>query len=250
MKLAYFTTKLQRKVPELLIYFWIIKILTTGMGETTSDFFVRQIDPVVAVAIGVVGLVLALALQLYVHRYIAWVYWLAVTMVAITGTMVADVLHIGLGIPYLVSTIFFAICLIIIFAIWFRVEKTFSIHSITTRRRELFYWATVMATFALGTAAGDMTATTLQLGYFNSGILFAILFFIPLIAWKLGFDEVFAFWFAYIITRPLGASFADWIGRPVILHGLGFGTGQISIILAILIILLVGYLSITKKDIR
>ena len=250
MKLAYFTTKLQRKVPELLIYFWIIKILTTGMGETTSDFFVRQIDPVVAVAIGVVGLVLALALQLYVHRYIAWVYWLAVTMVAITGTMLADVLHIGLGIPYLVSTIFFAICLIIIFAIWFRVEKTFSIHSITTRRRELFYWATVMATFALGTAAGDMTATTLQLGYFNSGILFAILFFIPLIAWKLGFNEVFAFWFAYIITRPLGASFADWIGRPVILHGLGFGTGQISIVLAILIILLVGYLSITKKDIH
>jgi len=250
MKLAYFTTKLQRKVPELLIYFWIIKILTTGMGETTSDFFVRQIDPVVAVAIGVVGLVLALALQLYVHRYIAWVYWLAVTMVAITGTMLADVLHIGLGIPYLVSTIFFAICLIIIFAIWFRVEKTFSIHSITTRRRELFYWATVMATFALGTAAGDMTATTLQLGYFNSGILFAILFFIPLIAWKLGFNEVFAFWFAYIITRPLGASFADWIGRPVILHGLGFGTGQISIVLVILIILLVGYLSITKKDIH
>ncbi|MGI8420391.1 MAG: COG4705 family protein [Candidatus Levyibacteriota bacterium] len=242
---------LMRKVPEVTIYFWIIKLLTTGMGETTSDFLVRKIDPVIAVVLGAIALAVALILQFRAKKYITWIYWLAVAMVAIFGTMVADVLHIGLGIPYLVSSIFFAIALAIIFFTWYKFEGTLSIHSITTHRREFFYWATVMATFALGTAAGDMTATTLQLGYFDSGILFALLFALPAIAyWKFGMNEIFTFWFAYIITRPLGASFADWIGRPTNLSGVGFGTGQISLVLAILISILVIYLSITRKDSR
>lgn len=140
-----------RKVPEVTVYFWIIKLLTTGMGETTSDYLVRQLNPILAVALGGIGLAVALVLQFLVRRYIAGVYWLAVVMVAIFGTMAADVLHVGLGIPYLVSTAGFTVALAIIFVAWYLSEKTLSIHSIYTRRRELFYWATAMATFALGT---------------------------------------------------------------------------------------------------
>jgi uncharacterized membrane-anchored protein len=170
-------------------------------------------------------------------------------MVAIFGTMAADVLHIGLGIPYVVSTLFFAITLAIIFTAWYKTEKTLSIHSINTTRRELFYWATVITTFALGTAAGDMSAITLHLGYVSSGILFSILIAIPAIAFfKFGMNEVFTFWFAYILTRPLGASFADWVGKPQDLSGLGVGTGIVSIALTILIISFVSYLSVTQKN--
>ncbi len=238
-----------RKVPEVTVYFWIIKLLTTGMGETTSDYLVRQLNPILAVAIGGIGLAVALVLQFLVRRYIAGVYWLAVVMVAIFGTMAADVLHVGLGIPYLVSTAFFTIALAVIFVVWYLSEKTLSIHSIYTRRRELFYWATVVATFALGTATGDMTATTLGLGYFSSGVLFAGLIAVPALGyWLFGLNEILAFWFAYIVTRPLGASFADWMGRPRSLGGLGLGTGQVSLGLAILIIVLVGYLTVTRKD--
>ncbi len=239
-----------RKVPEITIYFWIIKLLTTAMGESTSDYLVQAINPVVAVAFGAIGLVIVLLLQLWVRRYIAWIYWLTVTMVAIFGTMAADVLHVGLGIPYIVSTIFFMIVLTIIFFVWYKREKTLSIHSIANRRREIFYWAAVLATFALGTAAGDLTASTLNLGYLSSGILFAILFILPAIAyWRLGLNEIFVFWFAYIVTRPLGASFADWFGKPI-LGGLGYGDKKVSTILTILIIVFVAYLSITRKDIK
>src|SRR5579859_3210721 len=211
-----------RKVPELTVYFWVVKLLTTAMGESTSDAMVHHLDPVVAVAIGGLGLAAALILQLAVRRYVAWIYWLAVVMVAVFGTMAADVLHIGFGIPYLVSTAFFMVVLAIIFAVWYASEKTLSIHSISTRRRELFYWATVIATFALGTAAGDMTATTLNLGYFYSGILFAVLIALPALGYGLlGLNEIPAFWFAYIVTRPLGASFADWFGKPQSAGGFG-----------------------------
>ena len=165
-----------RKVPEVTIYFWIVKLLSTAMGESTSDYLVYHINPYIAVALGGIGLVASLVLQLLVRRYIPWIYWLAVVMVAIFGTMTADVMHVVLGIPYYVSTLFFAVMLAVIFVVWYRSEKTLSIHSITTPRRELFYWATVIATFALGTAAGDLTASTFELGYFASGVLFAVLF--------------------------------------------------------------------------
>lgn len=240
-----------RKVPEVTIFFWIIKLLTTAMGETTSDFFVHRFDPVIVVILAGIGFGAVLILQLLVRRYVAWIYWLAVTMVAIFGTMAADVMHIVLGIPYLVSTTFFSVVLAVIFLVWYKSEKTLSIHSINTRRREIFYWVTVMATFALGTAAGDMTAITLHLGYFASGILFAVLFAVPVLAYrKLGMSEVFAFWFAYIMTRPFGASFADWFGRPPSLSGLGLGTGNVSLILTILITCFVAYLTVTRKDIK
>jgi uncharacterized membrane-anchored protein len=162
--------------------------------------------------------------------------------------MAADVLHVGLGIPYLVSTAFFMVALATILAVWYASEKTLSIHSIHTRRRELFYWATVMATFALGTAAGDMTATTLHLGYFASGLMFTVLIAVPALAhWRFGMNAIFAFWFAYIVTRPIGASFADWMGVAHSRSGLGWGTGPVSLVLAVLILICVGYLTMTHQ---
>jgi uncharacterized membrane-anchored protein len=242
--------RMLRKVPEITVYFWIIKLLTTAMGEVTSDFFVYKYNPYVVVSLGGIGLAAALVLQLLVPRYVPWIYWLAVVMVAIFGTMAADVVHIELGIPYLVSTVFFAVALAVIFATWYTSEKTLSIHSIDTRRRELFYWATVLATFALGTATGDMTAITLGLGYFSSGVLFAVVFAIPGLAyWRLGLNGIFAFWLAYVLTRPLGASFADWVGKSRAAGGRGLGTGWVSLALTLVIACFVGYLTVTRKDV-
>ena len=239
-----------RKVPEILVYFWIIKVLTTALGESTSDYLVYHINPYIAVAIGGIGLAAALALQLLVRRYVAWIYWLAVLMVAVFGTMAADVLHIVLKIPYAVSTAALAIALAVVFLIWYGSEKTLSIHTIYTRRRELFYWATVMVTFALGTAAGDMAALTLGLGFFSAGVLFAVAIAIPALGlWRFGLNAILAFWFAYIVTRPLGASFADWFGKSHSVRGLDLGDGPVSLVLALLIIGFVGYLTVTRKDI-
>jgi uncharacterized membrane-anchored protein len=238
-----------KKLPEVTFFFWVIKLLTTGMGETTSDYLAHQMNPILAVALGGSGLVIALSMQFLVRKYIPWVYWLAITMVAIFGTMAADAIHVGLGISYLISTVGFSAVLSIIFAVWYTSEKTLSIDHIYTFRRELFYWATVLATFALGTAAGDMTASTLGLGYFTSGLLFALLFALPVIAyWRSEFDKVGAFWLAYILTRPLGASFADWIGKDRDLGGVGFGTGPISLVLAILIFGFVAYITFSNKN--
>lgn len=240
-----------RKVPEITIIFWVVKLLTTAMGEATSDYLVFRINSYVAVGLGFIALVVALWLQFAVRRYIPWIYWLAVAMVAVFGTMAADVLHIQFGIPYVVTTSFFAIILAVVFIVWQKSEKTLSIHNITTRRRELFYWATVLATFALGTAAGDMTATTLGLGYFSSGLLFTGLIAIPALGyWLFGLGEVAAFWAAYVLTRPIGASFADWLGKPKSVGGLGLGDGFVSLVLAVLIICFVGYMSFNRKAIK
>ncbi|WP_042384186.1 COG4705 family protein [Streptacidiphilus melanogenes] len=238
------------KVPEVTVFFWVVKVLTTGMGETTSDFLVKTFNPFLVVPAAGVVLAVSLAVQLFAKRYNAAVYWFAVVMVSVFGTMAADVLHVQLGIPYIVSTGFFAVVLAAILGLWYATEKTLSIHSITTRRRELFYWATVLTTFALGTATGDMTASTLKLGYFSSGVLFAVLIAIPTVGhWKLGLNAIFAFWFAYIVTRPLGASFADWMGVSHSRGGLDWGTGPVSLVLAAVIAVLVGYLAVSRKDV-
>lgn len=244
-----FTRHTLRKVPEITLIFWIAKLLTTAVGESTSDYLVFKINPYIAVTLGAIGLVIALILQFSVPKYIPWVYWLTVTMVAIFGTMAADVLHIQLGIPYILSTIFFAIVLAIVFIVWQKSEKTLSIHSINSRRRELFYWAAILATFALGTAAGDMTAITLGLGYFSSGLLFAALIAIPAFGyWFVGLNEIAAFWAAYILTRPIGASFADWTGKSKAVGGLALGDGLVSLVLVILIICFVSYMSFKSKE--
>jgi uncharacterized membrane-anchored protein len=247
----YLTRRTWRKVPQVTIFFWIIKVLTTAMGEATSDYSVHRVDPVLAVALGTVGLVAALVLQLKARRYIAPAYWLAVVMVAIVGTMAADVMHIVVGVPYAVSTAGFAVALAIVFAAWHRTEGTLSIHSIFTLRRELFYWATIMVTFALGTAAGDLTAYTLRLGFLSSGLLFAGVMAIPVLAHRFTrLNDVLVFWFAYIFTRPLGASFADWMGVPGHLGGLNWGRGTVSVGLTILIVTLVGYVTLSRVDVE
>ena len=237
------------KVPEVTLIFWVTKILTTGMGETTSDFLNQKFDPQITVVLS--GLVLAAAIwvQFKATRYSAWIYWAAVVMVSVFGTMCADVLHVGFGIPYAVSTAFFAVALVAILVLWYRVEGTLSIHSITTPRRELFYWLTVVTTFALGTAAGDLTATTMNLGYFSSGVVFAVLFALPAVAYKFGLNGIVAFWFAYVVTRPFGASFADWMGVSAKRGGLDWGTGPVSLVLLGIIVVLVGVLAVTKMDV-
>lgn len=241
--------RIGRKVPELTIYFWIVKVLTTAMGEATSDFSVHQIDPVYAVCMGAVAFAIVLGLQLAAVIYFPVLYWAAVVMVAVFGTMCADVLHIRFGVAYQDSAALFAVVLIVVFVAWYLSERTLSIHTIDNRRRELFYWATVLATFALGTAVGDMTATTFHLGYFSSGLLFAGVIAVPAVGYAaFGLNEVFAFWFAYIITRPLGASFADWMGVPRNLGGLDLGRGTVSLMLTGLIAIFVGYLTVSEVD--
>ncbi len=237
------------KVPKVTLAFWVIKICTTAMGEATSDYMVKAIDPVIAVLIGGVGLVAALALQLSVRKYVAWIYWLAAVMVSVTGTMAADILHVGLGVPYYASTMGFAIVLAAVFAWWFASEKTLSIHSIYTRKRELFYWAAIMATFALGTASGDLMAFSFHLGYLQSAILFAVAFAIPgFVYFWLRAYGVLTFWCAYVLTRPLGASFADWFGKPVAYGGRGYGDGTVAIVLTAVIVVLVGLVSLRGGD--
>jgi uncharacterized membrane-anchored protein len=236
------------RVPEVTALFWVIKVLTTGMGETTSDFLNHRFSPYLVVSVAFFIFAASLLWQFSQRRYVVGVYWFAVTMVSVFGTMAADVLHVGLGIPYIVSTIFYSIVLTVIFVVWYALEKTLSIHSITTFRREFFYWATVTATFAFGTAAGDLTATTLKLGYFGSGVMFAIIIAIPAIAHRaFRMNAILAFWFAYVTTRPLGASFADWLGVPPKRHGLNLGTGSVSVVLALIIAALVTYLAIGTR---
>jgi uncharacterized membrane-anchored protein len=237
------------KVPEIALIFWVLKLLTTGMGEAMSDFLGQKSVPLAAF-IGLFGLALALWLQLRQSQYRAPYYWFAVMMVAIFGTMAADGIHDGAGIGYPITTPLFAVVTAMIFAWWYRSEGTLSIHSITTRRRELFYWAAVLATFALGTAAGDLTALALNLGFLASIWVFAALIAVPAIGWwRFGMNPIVAFWFAYIVTRPLGASFADFFSKPTN-GGLGAGDGAVSAIALVIFAALVAYVTVTKCDVQ
>lgn len=237
------------KVPEITLIFWVLKLLTTGMGEAMSDFLGQHSVPI-AGAIGIFGLWFALWLQLRQREYRAPIYWFAVMMVAIFGTMAADGIHDGASIPYAVTTPLFALVVAAIFFLWYRSEGTLSIHSITTRRRESYYWAAVLATFALGTAAGDLTALSLNLGFWPSVLLFASVISIPAVGWRrFGMNPIVAFWFAYIVTRPLGASFADGFSK----HengGLGLGDGTVSAIALIVFVGLVAYVTATRLDVQ
>jgi uncharacterized membrane-anchored protein len=237
-------TPVLSRVPEITVAFWIAKALSTALGESTSDFLVHRVGPYGAVLIGGAALLAGLGWQFSVGRYMAWSYWFAVVMVAISGTLAADAVHVGLGVPYIVSTVFYGLVLAAVFVAWHRTEGTLSIHSIYTRRRELFYWATVLATFALGTAAGDMTATTFGWGYLASGLVFAGVLAVPAIAYATtNVNRIFLFWFAYVFTRPFGASFADYFGKSKALHGLGLGDGPVSFVLAALMVAVVVHLA-------
>ncbi|WP_433454256.1 COG4705 family protein [Streptomyces sp. CA-142005] len=238
------------KVPEVTVYFWIIKVLTTGMGETASDFLAHLLGPIPAVGLGGLAFAASLVLQFAVRRYVAWIYWTAVVMVSVFGTMAADVLHVGLGVPYTLSTPLFLIALTAVFVLWYASERTLSIHSVRTRRRESFYWAAVLATFALGTAAGDLTAT-IGLGYLGSVVLFAVAICVPPVAHRTRLlGAVTAFWTAYVITRPLGAFLADWMALPGTRGGLCWGLGPVTLSWTVAVLALVGYLAASRQDVR
>jgi uncharacterized membrane-anchored protein len=245
-----FPEPLAAKVPEITFLFWVIKILTTCGGEAVSDYLAlgnRQIGAVVEIGL----MVIALIWQFRTRRYTAAAYWFLAYAIAIFGTGVSDALHLFVGVPYAGTTLLWAVVLTLVFWLWYRSEGTLSIHSILTRRRETYYWAVVFATFALGTALGDFTASVLGLGYLASGIMFFFIILIPAVAWsRFGLNPIAAFWFAYVVTRPLGASFADYFGRPPSLSGIGFGSGRLAVIVAVIVAILVGYLAVIRRDIQ
>ncbi len=239
------------RVAEVTATFWLIKGLSTALGESLSDYLVFAINPVVAVLLGFAGFVVALALQLSRGRYRPWAYWLAVVMVGVFGTMAADVVHVVLRVPYLVSSIGYAVALAAVFLVWWLMEGTLSMHAVTSWRREMFYWAAVAATFATGTAVGDLTAITLHLGYAGSIVLFVAAICIPAAGYRwFRWNPTAAFWIAYVLTRPLGASIADWTGKPSAVGGLGWGEAVMSLVFAIAIIAFVAQLGRPDIDDR
>jgi uncharacterized membrane-anchored protein len=235
------------KVPQITVMFWLVKVLTTGTGEAASDYLAAH-NLVIAAGLGLIGLAVGLALQLRMRRYVPWAYWLAVSMVAVFGTMAADAVHVVLGIPYPVTSAGYAAAVGVVFWAWYRSERTLDIHSIVTRRREAFYWVAVLATFALGTAVGDLSAITLNLGYLPSAVLYGVLIAVPAFGWwRLRWNPVAAFWAAYVLTRPLGASIADWVGKPADRSGLGLGDGPVTVASSILIVALVAWLTLSAR---
>jgi uncharacterized membrane-anchored protein len=245
-----FPAPLAAKVPEVILLFWVVKILTTAGGEATSDYL-KTYGNFKGGGAEVLVILVGLVLQFATRRYRAFAYWFLAFAIAITGTGVADFLHLDVHIPYAGTTLLWAVILAAIFWLWQRSEGTLSIHSITTQRREAFYWATVFATFALGTALGDFTASSLNLGYLTSGILFGIVIMIPALArWQLGLNGIAAFWMSYVVTRPLGASFADYLSKPRSLSGINFGDGPTAIVFAVAVFVLVSYLALERPDIQ
>lgn len=237
------------KVPEVFVLFWVVKLLTTGIGEAGADHLGTVSIPLAA-AVGIGGFLVALWLQLRAERYHPVRYWTTVLTVALFGTMVADGPHVALGTPYYVDSLIYLGLLGGLLAWWRASEGTLSVHSITTARRERFYWGTVLLTFGLGTALGDTTAINLGLGFSWSILLFGALILVPLGLWRAGLDATLAFWASYVLTRPLGASIADWLGKPPAGGGIGWGDGTVFGAGLALFALLVGYLTITHSDVE
>ena len=240
---------LAAKVPEITAMFWVIKISTTAAGEAISDMFVN--NKLLGVVVEVSAFCVALVLQFASRRYAAIPYWFLALAIATAGTGVADTMHLVLGMPYAVTTLFWLVALAVVFFAWDRGEHTLDIHSITTNRREKFYWAVVFATFCLGTAVGDFAATTLGLGYLSSAILFSVVILIPWGGWRfLKWNAIFSFWFAYVITRPVGASFADYFSKGHRISGAGFGDWQTALVLTCVVVVLVAYTARARYDIQ
>lgn len=245
--------QLLSKVPEVTIWFWIIKVLATTVGETFADYLNETLGWGLSKTTYVMGalLILALIVQFVVRRYVPVVYWLAVVLLSIVGTLITDNLTDGHGVPLTTTTVIFAAALIAVFAIWWLSERTLSIHSIITRRREAFYWLAILFTFALGTAAGDLISERLALGYFPTLLVFvAAIAAVAVLHYGLKVNAVLTFWLAYILTRPLGASIGDWLSQPTGDTGLGLGTTVTSFIFLGVIVIVVAYLTITRKDLE
>jgi uncharacterized membrane-anchored protein len=240
---------LAAKVPEVTALFWVIKLSTTAAGEAISDMFVN--NKKVGVVVEVSMFAVALVLQFASRRYTAIPYWFLALAIATAGTGVADTMHLVLGMPYALTTVFWMVALAVIFLWWNRSEHTLDIHSITTNRREKFYWAVVFATFCLGTAVGDFVASTLGLGYLSSFFLFTGVILVPWLGWKfLGWNSIFSFWFAYVITRPVGASFADYLSKGHSVSGANFGDWQAALLLTCVVAGLVAYTAKVRYDIQ
>ncbi len=237
------------KVPEVFLLFWIVKLLTTGIGESGADFLGTVSIPLAA-AVGIGGFFVALWVQLRADSYRPVRYWVTVLMVALFGTMIADGPHVALGTPYYVDSVIYLVLLCGLLTWWHRSEGTLSVHSITTARRERFYWGTVLLTFGLGTAVGDTTAINMGLGFDWSIVLFGVLILIPFGLWRMGLNATIAFWASYVLTRPLGASVADWLGKKPTAGGLGWGDGTVTALGLALFAGLVLYLEVTHADVE
>ncbi len=243
---------LLNKVPEITVFFWVIKILCTTVGETGADFLNTNLNLGLDGVTAIIGAMLGVTLifQFKSKKYIPGIYWLAVVLISIVGTLITDNLTDKLGIPLLNTTIIFTIMLSIVFAAWYKKEKTLSIHSIITSKREAFYWLAILFTFALGTAAGDLLAETINLGYMLSAIIFAgLIASVAISHFVFKVNTILAFWIAYILTRPLGASIGDYLSQDLDNGGLGLGTVITSVIFLATILATVIYLTVTKKDV-
>jgi len=240
------------KVPEITLWFWVIKVLCTTVGETASDYLSETVgwgltNTTYATA---AVLIVVLGAQFGLRRYVPAVYWAAVVLISVVGTQITDNLTDGHGVPLHTTTTIFAIALAVVFAVWFAVERTLSIHTIVTTRREAFYWLTILVTFALGTAAGDYLAETLAIGYWKSALMFGgAIAAIAIAHYTLRLNAVVAFWAAYVLTRPLGASIGDWLSQPTGAGGLGWGTTATSLVFLGTILAVVAFLTVTKRDV-
>jgi uncharacterized membrane-anchored protein len=243
--------QLLNKVPEVTVYFWVIKVLCTTVGETASDYLSGNVGLGLSKTTLITGAILAIVLvfQFRAPKYIAGIYWAGIVLISVVGTQITDNLSDNLGVSLVITTVGFSIVLALVFTTWYRFEQTLSIHTIFTRRREGFYWLAVLFTFALGTAAGDLTAERLNLGY-----LVSLLLFVGLIAgvavahYVFDLNAIAAFWIAYILTRPLGASLGDYLSQPTSAGGRGLGTTVTSVIFLSAILVVVVFLSFTKRD--
>ncbi|MGM9319450.1 COG4705 family protein [Deinococcus aquaticus] len=239
------------KVPEVTAFFWIVKVMATTVGETAADYLNTSLHLGLTGTTLLMGVLLAAALvaQFRTKRYVPGVYWLAIVLISVVGTLITDNLTDNFGVSLWTSTVAFGVALIATFAVWYRREGTLSIHSIFTPRRELYYWLAILFTFALGTAAGDLMAETLQLGYLPSALIFAgAIAAVALARVFAGLNGVLAFWLAYIVTRPLGASIGDYLSQSHKAGGLGLGSTALNAIFLASILAVVTYLTVTRLD--
>ena len=239
------------KVPEVTIYFWLIKILATTVGETAADLLSAHLNLGLTITSVIMTLVFfaGLVVQVRASRYVPSYYWFTVVAISVVGTLVSDNLVDGFGVSLITTSVAFAIILTIVFALWYRSERTLSIHSIVTRRRELYYWGAILFTFALGTSVGDLLAERLDLGYAPAALVFAgMIALVTFLYYVVKLDAILAFWTAYVLTRPLGASIGDLMAKPHLAGGFGLGTVETSLIFLGIILALVVFLTVSKVD--
>ena len=240
---------LLNKVPEVTLLFWVVKILSTTVGETAADFLADNVGLGLTVTSLLMAALLAgvLVVQFRTRRYVPWVYWLTVVLISIVGTLISDNLVDNLGVSLWTTTIVFGACLAVTFATWYRSERTLSIHTIVTRRRETFYWLAILFTFALGTSAGDLVSEQLALGYLTAAVMFGVVIAAVTLAYYGGANAVLTFWVAYVLTRPFGASIGDLLTADPSEGGLGLATNTVSAVFLLVILACVGWFTVQDR---